>query len=174
MSHVQDSRDRKMLQECDCKRWSQNIKSDSIRSQNCGCNMSQVRNIVKLVFTTLLCNGVFDCDCMSHGRRTEEKRKKKRGGAGSRKRRSARRAETARVPTPDQAPPTATIQPPPPPPPPPTPPPPPPTPPPQPELPTKISDEKIDCQYEIKKQMHKLLELKRKISCRGYKTHVLC
>ena len=66
------------------------------KKDNCGCDMSQVRKIVKLLFTTLLSNGILDCDCMSHNRRSEKKKKKKSGGVGSRHRRSARRAETAR------------------------------------------------------------------------------
>ena len=68
------------------------------KKNNCGCDMSQVRAIVKL-FTTLLSKGVLDCDCMSHSnpnRRFVEKKKRKSGGAEARKRRTAKRAETVR------------------------------------------------------------------------------
>ena len=69
---------------------SQNMKSDWKLSQNkkkdkCGCELSQVRDIVKL-FTTLLSTGILDCDCRSqhYPTRTFARRKKMRGRAGAR------------------------------------------------------------------------------------------
>ena len=112
MSHVERSRDMKMLQESDSMR-SQECGWNKSQNNICGCKMSQnmdsgckISQVVKLL-TTLLSN--FDCssqnrsseekrngencDCRSQGRSFKVKRKRQRGGKGSRMRRDARRAE---------------------------------------------------------------------------------
>ena len=191
MSHVERSRDMKMLQESDSMR-SQECGWNKSQNNICGCKMSQnmdsgckISQVVKLL-TTLLSN--FDCssqnrsseekrngencDCRSHGRSFKEKRKRKRGGKGSRMRRNARRAE--RLPTPDQdwdwnldwewdwTPPPDQPQPPTPPPDQPPPPTPQPPPPTPPPKPPTPPPTPIDYQQEITNEINKLLELERK------------
>ena len=97
MSHVQKSRDRKMLQEtiCGCTKSQvgdcrMSHKGDRMMLQkevkeDCDCEISQL--VVK-VFTKLLWILDCDCKCQEYSRtsypRRFGKRKKKGGGAGSR------------------------------------------------------------------------------------------
>ena len=87
MSHVDRSCDMNMSQE-----------GDSVGSQDCDCNISQL--VVK-VFTKVLGILEYDSKCRGYSRTQNYIkspprgfRKKQKGGKGSRMRRNARRAET--------------------------------------------------------------------------------